>query len=332
MFIDTSDSTVRYAREHKGDTFLRLMIFNRGFATILLLFLFTFALTLRAQSSANPIDNWIRLLSTGKDFSVTVPSNGYLTQNGGEKSQVWYFEKGVSLIVSMEKRGDAKSVLKRWASDKYLIADCEKYKYFESGDFLIRQYTYSDDPDENRLFLYLASSKGLYYVSASAKANGGPLFEKFASSIQLNSKPLFKGSQPGGGEPVVSIGSLKTDPIVLQALSRPDSRTSKLEAAPSTALPPTDNRDFSRGLITLLVPKAEYSSLGRKRMTNGAVKLRIEFLASGEIGKITLLSSLTRDLDQKAFEAARKIKFIPAEIDGKPVDSWRTLQYTFTIF
>jgi TonB family protein len=64
----------------------------------------------------------------------------------------------------------------------------------------------------------------------------------------------------------------------------------------------------------------------------GTVKLRVTLLASGNIGAIELVVSLGAGLDQAAFEAARSIKFLPAEIDGKPVDVTMNFEYGFTIY
>ena len=60
--------------------------------------------------------------------------------------------------------------------------------------------------------------------------------------------------------------------------------------------------------------------------------LRVTLLANGSIGRIALTKSLDQDLDRQAFAAAKQIKFIPAEMDGKPVDTTVQVSYSFSIY
>ena len=64
----------------------------------------------------------------------------------------------------------------------------------------------------------------------------------------------------------------------------------------------------------------------------GTVTLRVEFLASGEIGKIAVVSSLPYGATENAMEAAKKIKFKPAVKNGKPVDFIKQVQFSFSIY
>ena len=60
--------------------------------------------------------------------------------------------------------------------------------------------------------------------------------------------------------------------------------------------------------------------------------LYITFLADGTIGSIVVSKPLDTDLDRQAFNAAKQIKFLPAGINGKPVDSSRYISYGFEIY
>jgi hypothetical protein len=61
----------------------------------------------------------------------------------------------------------------------------------------------------------------------------------------------------------------------------------------------------------------------------GVVRLRVQFLASGEIGEIAPLNSLPYGLIEKAMAAARKIKFQPEIKDGKPTSKIKVVEYAF---
>ena len=66
--------------------------------------------------------------------------------------------------------------------------------------------------------------------------------------------------------------------------------------------------------------------------SQGKVLLRVTFLDSGEIGRISVISGLTKGKTESSVEAAKKIKFIPAMKDGKPVSVAKPVEYIFTIY
>jgi TonB family protein len=79
-------------------------------------------------------------------------------------------------------------------------------------------------------------------------------------------------------------------------------------------------------------PKASYTEEARLNNIDGAVMLRITFMASGEIGNVEVLRGLPYGLTEKAIDAAREIKFRPKTIDGEPVTTTMTFQYGFNIY
>jgi hypothetical protein len=74
-------------------------------------------------------------------------------------------------------------------------------------------------------------------------------------------------------------------------------------------------------------PRANYSDAGRQNNVNGVVRLKVTFLASGQIGGISVVSGLPYGLTEQAIAAARNIKFIP----GASTVS-KTLEYRFTLY
>jgi TonB family protein len=62
----------------------------------------------------------------------------------------------------------------------------------------------------------------------------------------------------------------------------------------------------------------------------GSIVLKVEFLSTGKIGKVTLVSRLYPELDELAVEAARKIKFDPKIVNGKPIDQYKVVQYMYS--
>jgi TonB family protein len=77
--------------------------------------------------------------------------------------------------------------------------------------------------------------------------------------------------------------------------------------------------------------KAAYTEAARENKVEGAVMLRVTFRNNGEIGNIGVLRGLPYGLTENAVKAAKKIKFRPKMVDGKPVDTVMTVQYGFNI-
>lgn len=82
----------------------------------------------------------------------------------------------------------------------------------------------------------------------------------------------------------------------------------------------------------LAKPEPTYTQAAKEAQIEGTVVLRAVFAADGTVNNILVVSSLPKGLTQRAIQAARKIKFIPAEIKGKPVSMFMQLEYNFNLY
>jgi len=64
----------------------------------------------------------------------------------------------------------------------------------------------------------------------------------------------------------------------------------------------------------------------------GTIVIRCVFAATGSVTNIHVVSNLPDGLDQRAIEAARGIRFMPAIKDGHFVSMWMELQYNFNLY
>lgn len=85
-------------------------------------------------------------------------------------------------------------------------------------------------------------------------------------------------------------------------------------------------------LKILFKPRPNYTNLARENLSEGSVLLRVTFLASGEIGAISVVSALPHGLTEQAVAAAKQIKFEPEMRDGVPVTVVKTVQFSFSIY
>jgi protein TonB len=78
-------------------------------------------------------------------------------------------------------------------------------------------------------------------------------------------------------------------------------------------------------------PVPGYTEEARRAQVEGAVKLSVVLNADGTVSGITVARGLGYGLDQKAIEAARELRFVPAQKDGHPVSVRIFLEFKFTL-
>ncbi|MBK9527043.1 MAG: TonB family protein [Acidobacteria bacterium] len=64
----------------------------------------------------------------------------------------------------------------------------------------------------------------------------------------------------------------------------------------------------------------------------GIVRLKVQFLSNGQLGKIAVVNGLSKGLNQDAITAARKIRFEAATKRGRAISVRRTVEYSFFIY
>ena len=99
--------------------------------------------------------------------------------------------------------------------------------------------------------------------------------------------------------------------------------TEPVRAAPSEGDAP---------LKILSKPAAQYTETARKNQIQGSVRLRVVFLATGEIGDVVAITQLPDGLTDQAINAARGIRFEPMRVKGEPRTTTKIIEYTFAIY
>jgi TonB family protein len=78
-------------------------------------------------------------------------------------------------------------------------------------------------------------------------------------------------------------------------------------------------------------PTPEYTDDARSARIEGTVSLELEFSAAGEVRVLRVVRGLGHGLDEAAQRAAVRMRFKPAQSDGRPVDSRATVHITFRL-
>ena len=90
-------------------------------------------------------------------------------------------------------------------------------------------------------------------------------------------------------------------------------------------------KSIDRPVEIVLKPTPEYSVEARNARIEGTVSLELEFTAAGDVRVLRVVRGLGHGLDEAAQRAALRIRFKPAQSDGRPVDSRATVHITFRL-
>ncbi|HMF56064.1 MAG TPA: energy transducer TonB [Pyrinomonadaceae bacterium] len=97
------------------------------------------------------------------------------------------------------------------------------------------------------------------------------------------------------------------------------------------------NRVFSSREVAQkahILAKAEpsYTESARKYSVNGTVVVRAVLSATGQVTDIHVVRGLPHGLTRSAIEAARRIRFEPAQVNGRAVSQYIQIEYNFNIY
>jgi hypothetical protein len=293
-----------------------------------------------AQSETQKSE-WQRFQPVQEEFSVEFPQRVVNKSDFDEKgvlTEGFYkalFNQTYFLVHSgNEKNFVISKMLKQFAGAHRPEESAEKI-----GDFSGVVYSFRDDEDFYHKLLEIKAKDRSYIFHAISETKNNDAVEKFFDSIRFVDKigeikksttvektvatenkntavfPLGKGS--GGG-----MGSGNGTGYGDGPGSGGGTTTNSRPVVPNQTSP----------IKILTKPRANYTDLARLCWVEGALRVRVTFLANGEIGSITPVTKLPLGLTKNAILAARKIRFEPAFNEGKPQSVTKIVEYTFTLY
>jgi TonB family protein len=102
-------------------------------------------------------------------------------------------------------------------------------------------------------------------------------------------------------------------------------------SAPAQSSGPAAPRTIDRPVEIVFKPSPEYTDEARNARIEGTVTLELEFTAAGDVRVLRVVRGLAHGLDEAAQRAALRIRFKPAQSDGRAVDSRATVYITFRL-
>jgi TonB family protein len=94
---------------------------------------------------------------------------------------------------------------------------------------------------------------------------------------------------------------------------------------------PAATKPIDRPVEIVFKPTPEYTDDARSARIEGTVSLEVEFTAAGDVRVLRVVRGLGHGLDEAAERAALRMRFKPAQSDGRPVDSRATVHITFRL-
>jgi hypothetical protein len=88
-------------------------------------------------------------------------------------------------------------------------------------------------------------------------------------------------------------------------------------------------KEVSQAAIITFKAEPMFTDKARKKKAHGTVEMRAIFKSTGELKVLNVLKRLPYGLTEQALDAAPRLKFTPALLDGKPVSQIILLQYSF---
>lgn len=89
---------------------------------------------------------------------------------------------------------------------------------------------------------------------------------------------------------------------------------------------------FNEGLEIISKPRAAYTDGARENGIQGEVKLAVEFSENGKTNLLYVVKALPFGLTENCIDATKRIKFKPAQKDGKPIPVIQVISHSFSIY
>jgi TonB family protein len=124
----------------------------------------------------------------------------------------------------------------------------------------------------------------------------------------------------------LKIGAVVVMTVVFASLVTAQQPVSKNES-PECSITTYSGKQVDKKVRILAKPEPRYDKKDLKKSAPGEIVLKAVFCGSGEVTDIKVQSGPSDGLNEKAVEAAKKIRFEPAEKDGAKVSQVLIVKY-----
>jgi TonB family protein len=310
---------------------------------------------------AQDADTWAEFTPQGEEFAVRLPQfpasqseaveAGELKVSGRRYSAVGH-DQSVYLVWSLEDNGGALERLARedyvserfrgealyldllaevayeliaspaleegWPRGEEVEEEFKKARFF--GLAYRREFELEGRPAREYAFnwrnaagpvIVCADGPRVYVVAALSRHDAAPQPKQFVESFKLKTAaPARQASRE----------TSRADATRQPAPSPPDYEVNFRQA------------EVARKAVITAKPEPGFTESARKFNVSGTVRLSAVLNRTGEVTDVAVLAGLPHGLTTKSVEAAKKMKFEPAQKDGRAVSQYITLEYNFNVY
>jgi TonB family protein len=269
--------------------------------------------THEAPTATGQIDvGWLPLAPEGEEFSAVTPAvrTMYMSPNfhfepGGEevleKRSYSGYANGFVFVIESFRAAKPQKIFKSVV--KNTLGGASFRRDVMVDGFQAKEYGRSNDVVYDRS-LYLVAKKHIYVLRLVALDEKNPGIERLLNSFKLGD----------------------------HGIARTRSTENQLTASSTAAGEVLSTKEVTRKPRVVWKPEPAYTVQARQHQLTGTVALKAIFRADGQVTDITVVAGLPEGLTDKAIDAARNIRFFPAEKDGRVVSQEIRLDYNFNLY
>lgn len=275
--------------------------------------------------------DWQALDSPREGFYVEFPSkytNRSFGTNKGDSNTGFYssvFNKTYYFVrAASEKNKPFFDIIRN-----YIVANQADNSAEIIGGLNAGVYTFQDKDGYYNRILEIKTKRRTYFFHTLSETENNPEVARFFDSIVIGNK-TDKTALPTDEK---TVAPEKTDKIEVPVPTpNPAEETGDRTGTGIGDARPTEVPAQLSPLKILSKPRVSYTEIARQHLITGKIRLRVTFLANGQIGDVTPLSRLPFGLTRNAVEVARQIRFEAAVKDGQPYAVTKVVEYGFNIY
>jgi TonB family protein len=256
---------------------------------------------------------WIAFVPQDEDFTATIPAGptmrNYPIYNNGP------FDKREKVLAHHEYSGYGDGLIfviqsykaehpeKLAANQLNLINETDVFQRIQLGDVtadLFHTIVPSRFASYTKQTLRFMTPKHLYVIGLMTLEENNPSVDRFITGIKMRSS----------GDRVTPIEARVENP------------STNVWSA----------KDVTRKAVVVWKSEPWYTDAARAHRVVGTVVVQAVFGENGYVSDITVVRGLKDGLDESAIDAARNIRFFPAEKDGKRVGQRTQLEFNFDLY
>lgn len=268
----------------------------------------------KASSFSQAPADWTRYSVKDEEFSVLLPimpamatSTVYLSKIKKDRQQrvLGAYADGVVYAIYTFENPKRRQSLDDLVAEFY---QNEPGRDVTAGGFPGREFSYRTE-DKRGVSQFYMTERHIYLFRAVGSSLGNPEvgIPRFFSSLRFEKRPEGLEVVDGPGE-------------------MPNSDPSRTDDGPLTG------KNVTLKAAVIAKPEPRYTEDARRNQITGTVVLRVVFSSSGAVTDIKVVSGLPHGLTERAIEAGRQIRFIPAIKDGHFVSMYIQLEYNFNLY